>query len=275
MKIEFPATHPGIPSFVTLDDFLDRAFATCISEELSSDVVKELMEPFLIDNPRANFSNNLPFIPDGKGIPDPDRPYEEDSASRTFNNILEACPNLYKLWLKMRAEEFFNRCIPANLDVFRHKGIVSTNLTFNADAQLSNEKKQFVNERTQLTIAPDFHLSIAKHGYDVKVHSDNRYKILFGVLFFNDVPSEEGGQTCFWASRDSDDVRDYPRYPDPENIQLLSAIEPRAGRLVLGLNSNDAYHSVNEYSGRGRRQFVYFSFFVPDCENVWKVNYQL
>ncbi|MDE0042430.1 MAG: hypothetical protein OXT74_10365, partial [Candidatus Poribacteria bacterium] len=90
MKIKFPATDPGIPSFVTLDDFLDRAFATCISDELSSDVVKELMEPFLIDNPRANFSNNLPFIPDGKGIPDPDRPYEEDSASRTFNNILEA-----------------------------------------------------------------------------------------------------------------------------------------------------------------------------------------
>lgn len=274
MKIKFPATDPGIPSFVTLDDFLDRAFATCISDELSSDVVKELMEPYLIDNPRANFSNNLPFIPDGKGIPDPDRPYEEDSASRTFNNILEACPNLYKLWLKMRAEELFNRCILANLDIFRHKGIVSTNLSFNPDVQLSVKKKQCINEGTQLTIAPDFHLSIAKRGYDVKVHSDNRYKILFGVLFFNDVPSEEGGQTCFWASRGSYDVRDYPRYPDPEDIRLLSAVEPKAGRLVLGLNSNDAYHSVNEYTGRGRRQFVYFSFFVPDCENVWKVNYQ-
>ena len=275
MKIKFPATDPGIPSYVTLDDFLDREFAACISDELSSNLVKELMEPFLIDEPRANFSNNLPFIPDGKGIPDRDRPYEEDSASRTFNNILKACPNLYKLWLKMRAEELFNRCILANLDIFRHKGIFSTDLIFDADAQLSVEKKQFVNEQTQLTIAPDFHLSIAKCGYDVKVHSDNRYKILFGVLFFNDVPSEEGGQTCFWASRGSHDVRDYPRYPDPEDIQLLSAIEPSAGRLVLGMNSNDGYHSVAEYTGTGRRQFVYFSFFVPDCENVWKVNYQL
>ena len=273
MKIKFPATDPGIPSFVALDDFLDRSFAACVSEELESGAVKDIMEPSLIDKPRANFSNNLPFIPDGKGIPDSDRPYEEASASRTFNDILELCPNLCKLWLKMRAEELFNRCILANLDIFRHKGIASTNLTFNADTQLCVEKKQFVNEDSQLTIAPDFHLSIAKCGYDVKVHSDNRYKILFGVLFFNDVPSDEGGQTCFWASRGSCDVRDYPRYPDPADIQLLSAIEPKAGRLVLGMNSNDAYHSVREYIGGSRRQFVYFSFFVPDCENVWNVNY--
>ncbi len=275
MKVKFPATNPGFPSFVTLDDFLDRDFAKCISEELSSDVVKDIMEPFLSDNPRANFSNNLPFIPDGEGIPDSDRPYEKDNASKTFNRILDICPHLYELWLKMRAEELFNQCILANLDAFRHKGIVSTNLAFNPDAQLSIEKKQVINGQTQLTIAPDFHLSIAKHGYDVKVHSDNRYKILFGVLFFNDVPSEEGGQTCFWASRGSCDVRDYPRYPDPADIRLLSAIEPKAGRLVLGMNSNDAYHSVREYTGNGRRQFVYFSFFVPDCENVWKVNDQL
>ena len=275
MKIKFRATEPGVPSFVTLDDFLDRGFAKYISDELESRVVKDIMEPLLADNLRANFSNNLPFIPDGKGIPDPDRSYEKENAAQTFNKILKICPNLYQLWLEMRAEEFFNQCIRANLDIFKHKGIVSTNLSFNPDAQLSVEKKQSVNERTQLTIAPDFHLSIAKRGYDVKVHSDNRYKILFGVLYFNDVPSEEGGQTCFWASRGSFDIGDYPRYPDPADIWLESAVEPKAGRLVLGLNSNDAYHSVNEYTGNGRRQFVYFSFFVPDCENVWKVNYQL
>ena len=275
MKIKFPATAPGFPSFVTLDDFLDRDYAKAVSDELESGAVKDMMEPFLIDNPRANFSNNMPFIPDGKGIPDLDRPYEKDNASQTFNKILEICPNLYRLWTRMRAEEFFNRCILENLDIFRHKGIISTNLSFNPDAQLSVAKRQRVNERTQLTIAPDFHLSVAKRGYDVKVHSDNRYKILFGVLYFNDVPSEEGGQTCFWASRGSCDIRDYPRYPDPADIRLLSAVEPKAGRLALGLNSNDAYHSVREYTGSGRRQFVYFSFFVPDCENVWKVNYQL
>ena len=119
MKVKFSSDKPGFPSFVTLDDFLDRTFAACISDELSSNVVKDIMEPFLIDNSRANFSNNLPFIPDGKGIPDSDRPYEEDSASQTFNNILHICPNLYELWLKMRDEEFFNQCILANLDAFR------------------------------------------------------------------------------------------------------------------------------------------------------------
>ena len=275
MKIKFPATEPGLPSFVTLDGFLHRAFAKCISDELESGAVKDIMEPFLIDSPRANFSNNLPFIPDGKGIPDPDRTYDKNNASQTFNKILEICPNLSKLWLKMRAEEFFNRCILDNLDVLEHKGIASTNCSFNPDAQLSVEKKQRVNEGAQLTIAPDFHLSIAKRGYDVNVHSDNRYKILFGVLYFNDVPVEDGGQTCFWASRGSPDIRDYPRYPNAEDIRLVDAIEPKAGRLTLGLNSNDAYHSVREYTGNGRRQFVYFSFFVPDCENVWKVNYKL
>ena len=275
MKIKFPATDPGIPSFVTLDDFLDCAFAKCISDELGSGVVKEIMEPFLADNPRANFSNNLPFIPDGKGIPDPDRSYEKENAAQTFNKILNICPNLFKLWLQMRTEVFFHQCILENLDILKYKGIVSTNLAFNPDAQLSVKKKQFVNERTRLTIAPDFHLSIAKRGYDVKVHSDNRYKILFGVLYFNDVSEKEGGQTCFWESRGSRNIGDYPRYPKPEDIRLVSAVKPKAGRLVLGLNSNDAYHSVNGYTGSGRRQFVYFSFFVPDCENVWKVNYQL
>ena len=272
MKIKFPATDPGIPSFVTLDDFLDRAFATCISDELESGVVKDIMEPFLIDKPRANFSNNLPFIPDGKGVPDTDRSYDKKNASQTFNRILELCPNLYELWLKMRGEELFNRCILDNLDILEHKGIVSTNLSFNPESQLSVKKRQCVNEGTQLMIAPDFHLSVAKRGYDVNVHSDNRYKILYGVLYFNDVQAEEGGQTCFWASRGSGDIGDYTRYPDPGDIRLLGAIEPKAGRFVLGLNSNDAYHSVREYTGGGRRQFVYFSFFVPDCENVWKVN---
>ena len=274
MKIQFPATEPGFPSFVTLDGFLDRAYANAISDELESGAVKDIMEPFLIDNPRANFSNNLPYIPDGKGTPDPDRSYDKDNAIQAFNNILKTCPNFHKLWLRMRTEAFFNQCIIENLDIFKHKGLVSTDLIFNPDAQLSVKKKQCVNESAQLTIAPDFHLSIAKRGYDVKVHSDNRYKILFGVLYFNDVASEEGGQTCFWASRGSCDIRDYPRYPKPEDIRIVGAIEPKAGRLVLGLNSNDGYHSVREYTGNGRRQFVYFSFFVPDCENVWRVNYE-
>ena len=273
MNIKFPTTKPGYPSFVKIDNFLEPAFVKSISDELDSHAVKSIMEPHLMQDFRVNFSDNLPFVPDGKGNPVANRTYDNVSAENTFKKLINLCPNLSKLWSRICAEEFFNHCILENLDVLRHKGIVSTNFSFHPDTQLSTNKQKSIGKQTKLIVGPDFHLSISKDGYSVKVHSDNRYKILFGILFLNDIAKDDGGQTCFWSSHGSCNVADYPRYPEPNDIQLVSSIQPKSGCFVLGLNSNDAYHSVSKYVGRGRRKFIYFSYFVPDFENVWNVTF--
>ena len=67
------------------------------------------------------------------------------------------------------------------------------------------------------------------------------------------------------------------RYPDKEDInnsKLLMSVKPKAGRTVLFINSNDAYHSVKKFKG-DKRNIIYFSFSVPILDNIWKTDFKV
>jgi hypothetical protein len=52
------------------------------------------------------------------------------------------------------------------------------------------------------------------------------------------------------------------------------SVKPKAGRTVLFINSNDAYHSVKKFKG-DKRNIIYFSFSVPILDNIWETDFKV
>ena len=63
------------------------------------------------------------------------------------------------------------------------------------------------------------------------------------------------------------------QYLEKEQRLIVKKIKPKKGRLVLFLNTNNAYHSVEKF--QGLRRFVYFSFSLSNEESIFKTNYQV
>ena len=58
-----------------------------------------------------------------------------------------------------------------------------------------------------------------------------------------------------------------PARPKNADCNLIETIKPKAGRLVLFLNSYDAFHSVNEMFQDENRYFLYGSYTALNKKN--------
>ena len=102
-----------------------------------------------------------------------------------------------------------------------------------------------------------FDYSIANKGYGRMVHRDSDSRIAVVLLYLNDLEdSVKGGELCIYSTLIK--RKKYNPIPNEDELLPIYKIEPKAGRLILFLNTANSYHSVNKmtFSNKGRL-FIY------------------
>jgi hypothetical protein len=110
-------------------------------------------------------------------------------------------------------------------------------------------------------------LAESSQGYTVPPHTDNAYKVIVGLLYFDEV--RHGGDLVLHHLKEQMPVSQMPRQPSEALLNQSGKIVPKPNSLVLLVNSNNAFHSVTSYSGELRR-FVYVGFGLKHLKSAWK-----
>jgi hypothetical protein len=191
------------------------------------------------------------------------------------------------------SQELYSILFENQIEVFKQLGFVSKkNLEFDPKisdfARFSNTFKQrfFRKINKFVPIAASYqnivdrfmqtqkvfsicNLAESSQGYKVPVHTDNSYKVIVGLLYFDNI--EEGGELVLHGLKQSKHLSDCPRIPSENEVKELQRISPTRNSLVLFVNSNIAYHSVTPFQGELRR-FVYVGFGLNNVKSAWKTN---
>jgi hypothetical protein len=111
--------------------------------------------------------------------------------------------------------------------------------------------------------------SVSKGGYLEPVHTDSRHKVIVGLLYLENLNT--GGDLQILKLKNSVPRSACIRYPKPAEVEPVISISPRQNRLVIFLNSNDAYHATTPFDGL--RRFVYLSYAVSREESAFETDY--
>ncbi|MCW5599909.1 MAG: 2OG-Fe(II) oxygenase, partial [Nitrosomonas sp.] len=133
------------------------------------------------------------------------------------------------------------------------------------DDALSALMRLLKNDELYIT----FDIAMAKTGYSVPVHTDNRYKLLALLIYFNDLKSEEGGELLLHKHKSIQDSIYLPRYPGEENTEVVKRLLPKKNLGVIVLNCNSSYHSATPFSSNEPRKFVYIGICKRYTKNLW------
>ena len=76
----------------------------------------------------------------------------------------------------------------------------------------------------------------------------------------------EGGDLNLHELVDKD-KKNIPAQPKDKNCRIVKTLSPKAGNLVLFLNTADAFHSVSEMIGEEKRYFLYGSYTALNKKN--------
>ena len=135
------------------------------------------------------------------------------------------------------------------------------------NTQLRQPIRRFLKSFRPPHLYPSISLSHSKGGYLESVHADSRHKIFIGLIYLDDMDGE--GEISIFKSRDpSLSLYDSPMYPKPENLDEIKKLKIKRNRLVLFLNTNNAWHGTNPFEGD--RRFVYFSIAASDVESAFE-----
>lgn len=118
-----------------------------------------------------------------------------------------------------------------------------------------------------------FDIARSRSGYRIPPHTDNRNKLIIGLIYFNDI--EElggvGGEFLIHRHKQKMPLNLYPRYPNEEETEVVKRLKPRANVGVFELNCNNSYHSTTPLRlEHGYRRFLYISVAQPYVGSAWK-----
>lgn len=107
-------------------------------------------------------------------------------------------------------------------------------------------------------IVPLWDYSMAKNGYGREVHRDSDSRVVVFLIYLNEIGVDaDGGGLTLYNSFDSEKGI-WPPRPSFNNVTPLETLKPKAGRLVIFLNTANAYHSVDTMQNSDRpRHFIY------------------
>lgn len=131
--------------------------------------------------------------------------------------------------------------------------------------------RSFFSIFVKSTIYPGISLSRSIGGYTEVAHTDSRHKMFVGLIYLDEL--KKGGELNILTNKHETDIKDCKQYLEKENQKIVKKLKPSKGKLVLFLNSNNAYHSVESF--KGLRRFIYFSFAINNTESLFKTNYNV
>lgn len=115
---------------------------------------------------------------------------------------------------------------------------------------------------------PLLSFSKSRQGYREEPHADARHKIFVGLIYLDDM-DHEGGLNIFRFKSNDCDIEESPMFPREDLIELEKRVQPKRNRLVLFLNSNNAWHGTEPFKDKSRR-FIYFSFGARWVESAFE-----
>lgn len=121
------------------------------------------------------------------------------------------------------------------------------------------------------TAYPLLSINLSMGSYLEPVHLDSRHKLIVGLLYFDNI--EKGGEISVFKKKEKDNIKNYIKYPKENDLKVLTKIKSKSNRLVIFLNSNNAYHGTNDF--KGIRRFIYFSYAIKNEESCFKTNYSV
>jgi Rps23 Pro-64 3,4-dihydroxylase Tpa1-like proline 4-hydroxylase len=144
-------------------------------------------------------------------------------------------------------------------------GTLSKLLIIRIYKELLFKVKFIFKKKINLELIYDF--SISQKGYKREIHRDSDSRIIVFLLYLNSFQKNDKGGNLNLHELKNKTVDYLPAQPKSQECNLVKSFTPKAGRLVLFLNSSDAFHSVSEMLGDEKRYFLYGSYTSLNKEN--------
>lgn len=223
------------------------------------------------------------------------------STSITYNNFISNSQSWLQLNEKLYSNNFYQECLK-NLNINQNQFELSNfffkkNLTeiekkyknlinkkfsylktgslmkllfYRIYKQILFKMKFLLKRKINLELIYDF--SISRKGYKREIHRDSDSRVIVFLLYLNTFKDNiEGGNLNLHELKNKN-LNSVPPQPQSSDCNLIHSINPKAGRLVLFLNSTDAFHSVSEMVGNQDRYFLYGSYTALNKKNPYLIN---
>ena len=218
------------------------------------------------------------------------------STSITYNELLNKSKNWQKLHEKINSHQFYQECLK-NFDLDqnqfelknfffkkelsniekKYKSLVNKRfsylesgtlfklLLFRTYKQILFKIKFLFKKKINLELLFDF--SISQKGYKREIHRDSDSRIIVFLLYLNSLKNKEEGGDLNLHELVTNDKENIPAQPKDEDCRIVKTFSPKAGNLVLFLNTAEAFHSVSEMIGEEKRYFLYGSYTALNKKN--------
>ena len=218
------------------------------------------------------------------------------STSVTYNELLKNAKNWETLHDKINSHQFYEECLKTfNLDINqyelknfffkkelsdiekKYKNLVNRKfsyletgtllklLLFRTYKQILFKIKFLFKKKINLELLFDF--SISQKGYKREIHRDSDSRVIVFLLYLNSFKNKGEGGDLNLHELVNNDKRNIPAQPKDENCRIVESLSPKAGNLVLFLNTAEAFHSVSEMMGEEKRYFLYGSYTALNKKN--------
>ena len=219
------------------------------------------------------------------------------STSIKFRKLLSYSENWRQFNNKISSQDFFDKCMenlgindlkfyitnffdPKEISVeylkykeFQQKKIgylsslsIIKILIFRVYLYLKRILKYKFSRKKYLELIYDY--SKAQNGYKREIHRDSDSRTLVFLIYLNNLSEEaKGGSLLIHQFLDKNKKNISPQ-PKNDECKLIQKINPKVGRLVIFLNSDDSFHSVEEMKDeQDYRYFIYGSFTLLGSKN--------
>ena len=223
------------------------------------------------------------------------------STSITYNNFISNSQSWLQLNEKLYSNNFYQECLK-NLNINqnqfelsnfffkknlteiekKYKNLINKKfsylktgslmklLSYRIYKQILFRMKFLLKRKINLELIYDF--SISRKGYKREIHRDSDSRVIVFLLYLNTFKDNiEGGNLNLHELKNKN-LNSVPPQPQSSDCNLIHSINPKAGRLVLFLNSTDAFHSVSEMVGNQDRYFLYGSYTALNKKNPYLIN---
>ena len=121
----------------------------------------------------------------------------------------------------------------------------------------------------------DAQLCRAKSGYELKPHIDSRSKLMSVLFYLNEVKDIKNNYISnldLYESDNSKNPLEFLGITPNEKLNKFNSIKVESNKLVVILNTNNAFHGVDQWTSENYRKFFYIAYTVKGRDNIWKTN---
>ena len=122
-----------------------------------------------------------------------------------------------------------------------------------------------------ISIRIDVQCARSKSGYSLRPHTDQRSKVIVVLFYLNDMRDARGRyiSNLNLYKNKSNDPKTWTRHPKKNETTKFKSVHITKNKIIIMLNSKNAYHGVDKFKSKNYRKFIYLSLSVANYKNIW------